>query len=763
MGKKPILVTLEEFSELKAQLQAQIGRLQKDFQAKVPACEDNISQLQVAKGELAKDLEVAKAATQRVAEDAQAFAGASCRALEQRLGAQMGELKNELRRSDEELQKELRQLEEASRKTLSDELHVLCERLDQDFADVRSEMSESVQKCKEHFRVELQKLCELLAASIEDNKQEALRKTAEFLQAAKSRTETSLQEEQQARAAQDQRFASSEAEIWLKLERLGELIDETGQQAEEHLAASNGHLDQKFSQAFTLADQRLLALDDTSTRLRAGLCEVQNSYTRKVTWVIREASKKIKRPLLDDVKIQPHVSWFSPQFDAGGCHGLQLELQVFRIQDPPVDGQEVGDCMVYLWATKGSNLVFKLGLGGKCQLLEKRFNGRVPYGTTRLCFFADQINKEDDTLHVSCEILEALRELEAPLQPAAPQPPDWRKALEEQGKPVPEVDPAVAAAGDRSNGPQPLEGQLFYSMHINNRLYDQVKDQVESMRCRLVKTVEWRIEKASMLRRCFPPGEALSSTVFGAAGIEQLQLVFYPSGYTGATEGFCSLFLNAPAGVTMKCLLQAGKEKRDANHVFDRPGAFGRTNFCQLESCMDEDDTILIRLEVTEAHQDLVAKLALPPKPGDPRNLSQQEGVACGPVMSAVKLRRQGNVLEDVKVLPSLWTVKFADDPCQRPQGYHDFNEFRSEKTGTCLSASVPVGSATALARVRPGTGARDAMRPKTAGRQKLNESLPSFIDGQADASSLGDRAWLDATLSRPKSAGMLRRRPKAL
>ena len=41
---------------------------------------------------------------------------------------------------------------------------------------------------------------------------------------------------------------------------------------------------------------------------------------------------------------------------------------------------QVGDCAVYLWATKGSNLVYKLGLGTKWQLLEKRFNGRVPYG-----------------------------------------------------------------------------------------------------------------------------------------------------------------------------------------------------------------------------------------------------------------------------------------------------------------------------------------------------------------------------------------------
>eukprot|EP00439_Symbiodinium_sp_Y106_P056246 s1914_g7.t2 len=391
----------------------------------------------------------------------------------------------------------------------------------------------------------------------------------------------------------------------------------------------------------------LPVLDESCTRLKAGLCEVQNAATRRVTWVLRKASEKLRPPLLDDVKIQPHVSWFSPLFDAGGCHGLQLELQIFRVVDPPLEGQEVGDCAVYLWATKGCNLVYKLAVGSKSQLLEKKFNGRVPYGTTRLCFFTDQISKEDDTLRVSCEVLETLRELEAPVQPAAPQPPDWRKSLLAEGKPVPEVDAVVAASRDQG-GPEPLEGQLLYSMHINNRLLDLVKDQVETMKCRMVRTVEWRIEHASLLRQCFPEGEAMCSTDFGAAGIEGLRLVFYPSGYRGATEGFCSLFLVAPAGATLQCTLQAGRERREASHVYEREGAFGRTNFCQLESCVDEHDSIYIRLEVAEAHQDLVAKAAHPaPKPGDQRTLSQQEGVVSGPIHSAVKLRRHvGNHLE---------------------------------------------------------------------------------------------------------------------
>jgi len=587
--------------------------------------------------------------------------------------------------------------------------------------------------------------------------------TSEAIEGAQANVQKAVEEQQQARALEEQRFQLSEAEIWLKLDRLQELIEETGQQANDNLEKTAGGLDEKFSMAMDLTQGRLTALDELSQRLRSGLCEVQNVPTRRVTWVIKEASKKIRRPLLDDVKIQPHVSWFSPLFDAGGCHGLQLELQVFRCVDPPIEGQEAGDCAVYLWATKGSNLVYKLGVGTRWQLLEKRFNGRVPFGTTRLCFFAEQIRREDDTLHVSCEILEVLRELEAPLQRAAPDPPDWRKALEEQGKEAPEVDPALASLREDPGLPLSLEGQLFYSMHVNNRLYDQVKEQVDSMRCRLVKSVEWRIDQASWLPHCFPPGEALCSTDFGAAGIEGLQLVFYPSGYCGATEGYCSLFLYAPAGAFIKCVLYAGKERRDANHIFEKPGAFGRTNFCQFDTCV-EDDSILIRLDVLEAHQDVVCKMAsVPPKPGETRSLSQLEGVVSGPVQSAVKLRRHGQTLEDLKVLPSLWTAKNADDPLARPQGYHDFNEFREK------AALLPVGSP-GIAFPRQARGictTREAdknRRPRTAvekGRlSKRSESQPNLdIQGyDAAVADSPDEMKMSPIAWRPKSAISRRR-----
>jgi len=98
---------------------------------------------------------------------------------------------------------------------------------------------------------------------------------------------------------------------------------------------------------------------------------------------------------------------------------------------------------------------------------------------------------------------------------------------------------------------QHLDSFFVFHRHINNRLLEQVRVQVEHMKSRMVRRVEWRVEQASILRQCFPPGESIRSQEFDAAGIEGMQLIFYPSGYTGAAEGYCSLFLFAPAGVTL--------------------------------------------------------------------------------------------------------------------------------------------------------------------------------------------------------------------
>jgi hypothetical protein len=320
----------------------------------------------------------------------------------------------------------------------------------------------------------------------------------------------------------------------------------------------------------------------------------------------------------------------------------------------------------------------------------------VPYGTKRFCFIKDQINREDDTLRISVEILEAVREIEHLIKPPVilDDPDAPPKSLEE-------------IAVEEQIKEKSLESSMFFQRAINNRLYDQVKQQVHVLQSRMVRKIEWRIENASLLRRCFPANECICSASFSAAGIEGMQFIFYPSGYKGATEGYCSLFLFGPAGATLKCNLAAGQQKREASHTFEEPGAFGRTNFCRFESCVDEaDDSIMVMLDIDDAQQDIVAFVKHPVvQPGDRRTLQQLEGSSDKAIDSIVKLtkkpggRAQGKDkdLVELKVLPSLWTAKQLGTTTVRNDGMHDFEDIKiraakasgARRTGNSVSFSV--------------------------------------------------------------------------
>jgi hypothetical protein len=167
-----------------------------------------------------------------------------------------------------------------------------------------------------------------------------------------------------------------------------------------------------------------------------------------------------------------------------------------------------------------------------------------------------------------------------------------------------------------------------------------------------------------------------------------MQFVFYPGGYKGCTEGYCSLFLYGPAGATVKCTLSAGSQTREASHSFDEPGAFGRTNFCRYESCIDDaDDSILIVLDITDAQQDWRANVKHPAtQPGDRRTIQQMDGSSDKAIDSVVKLTKNPGAratgkdaaMIELKVLPSLWTAKQLGSSSGMPEGMQSFDDVRA-------------------------------------------------------------------------------------
>jgi len=302
-------------------------------------------------------------------------------------------------------------------------------------------------------------------------------------------------------------------------------------------------------------------------------------------------------------------------------------------------------------------------------------------------------------LTIGIEVLEAVRHVKQEPWPVIlaemPPPPSLQSPLPSR--------PRQSSTSTADITAQAAVGGIVSHRYLIHRTLDLVEKQVDLMRSRMVRQIEWRIERASVLRKCFPEGECVCSTSFEAAGVDGLQLVFYPSGYKGAREGFCSYFLQCPAGSTLKCWLAAGKQRREASArlSFEKPGFFGRTNFCRFDSCIDpSDDSILLVLEIEEAEQTVTealrhhavgvqghvsGEIALPLSPASlPAPVSGEQSVAALPekVESSVKLRRTpGKIgLEDVKQLPSIWTPRPLGDIAGTLEGFHSFNDMKVAK-----------------------------------------------------------------------------------
>eukprot|EP00927_Polykrikos_kofoidii_P080944 TRINITY_DN7799_c0_g2_i1.p1 TRINITY_DN7799_c0_g2~~TRINITY_DN7799_c0_g2_i1.p1 ORF type:complete len:838 (-),score=135.87 TRINITY_DN7799_c0_g2_i1:107-2461(-) len=434
------------------------------------------------------------------------------------------------------------------------------------------------------------------------------------------------------------------------------------------------------------SERRIHSIEVESHRLFKVVSEVENLPTRRVEWQIKAASVRLQTT--------GEKSWLSPKFEAAGAHNLQLELRMLPEDSSDTagvdgDGQgSTGDCAVVLWSDEGGlRLVCKLFIGSMSAQLHHTFDGSTPLSTGRMnCFMKDQIQKQEDTLCVGIEILEAVREVRN-----LPRPPSADRQRQRTGELV--------------------EGPLISHRHLNHRTMELVQEQVDLMRSRMVRRIEWRLEQASSLRRLFVEGECACSTPFEAAGMSGMQLVFYPSGYTGVKENYCSLFLHCPGGTALRCWLWAGKQKREARLSFENAGFLGRTNFCRYDSCVEADDSVLLVLEIEEAQQDTTesmwhqpgsrrcpssdshAKYSRPPsafisgnsvslsltgRDSEPRSTPPPAN-SVDRVDSTLKFRKTpGKIaLEDVKQLPSIWTARPQINVSEALEGFHQLSDLR--------------------------------------------------------------------------------------
>eukprot|EP00434_Breviolum_minutum_P014515 symbB.v1.2.012800.t1/scaffold884.1/size313170/12 len=327
--------------------------------------------------------------------------------------------------------------------------------------------------------------------------------------------------------------------------------------------------------------------------------EVENIPTRRVDWHIKDASRQLAKLAQQSDLVSTPPAWVSPVFEAAGAHQLQMELRFLRPTEVQADQDQDsmatrGDCVLALKGDPGLFLVSRLYVGTAFAQVEHTFGADGQAISTKpICFIRDQINDKDGSLVVGFEVLEAIRRSKR----ETPEEDATAEGHSLGGQVMCRTESGVGSCGN-SFAPWSLR----YHRYLNHRLLDIIQDQVNLIRSGMVRRIEWKLEKASQLRKCFPENECLCSTTFEAAGVDDLQLVFYPSGYVGAREGFCSFFLHCPAGSMIKCWLSVGKHRREAKCAFEKPGIDPM------------DDTTLLVLEIDEAQWNIEESMSHLPK-----------------------------------------------------------------------------------------------------------------------------------------------------
>jgi len=693
MPKKPVYATYDELTAAKEELQAQIssliaGKASKDEnQAASVHLEPQLRELEKR---VIDNANTASEASQRVASDAKSHTDHAAQVTLNEAKDIIQKLNLERNKSEAELGAKIAHVDSSLRNSFADELTALCENIDKQLNDLSSELVARIELRAKGAAEALANQRQQLDAHLDDARREASCRDSEIRSEAASELARAVGEQGKADAIRDANVFQAHTDLHTRIDNLSGTVSMHEQSAASEISGARSEALAALTSYRRANDRRLAALGDTAGMLEAALSEVRNGPTRRVEWLIRGATGAVTAEVIGDN--EQAMSLWSSKFDAGGATGFQLELRIYPQE--AVANEGTGNCALFLWADGGMRIAVRLYVGGKWTTLENVWNERSACGTKRLCFVKDQISSGDDSLRVGIEILELIREVEQPPLPKA----ESARTSDEIGM-------------DGKNGESLFESSLVCHRHVNNRVLPQVRTEVERMQSRMVRRIEWLIEHASVLPQRFPPRQQMCSPVFSAAGVEGMQFIFYPSGYAGATDGFCSFFLYCPGGVTLRCWLSAGKQRRETHHSFGEAGAYGRTNFCRYEGLADEDtDTLLLVLEIEDCRQELTTTTV-----GDASGVKGEIKLARLPGKSG---------LTDVKLLPSLWSSKGLGDMNKPPDGYHSFGTLRSHIRSGTTALRADAGDAPEESHFKSGSSAIVA-RDEVLVRR--SESMPAL------------------------------------
>lgn len=345
---------------------------------------------------------------------------------------------------------------------------------------------------------------------------------------------------------------------------------------------------------------------------------LDNMYTRTVTWQIKGFRQKLAQLLEQKERVLQ-----SPPFSICAQSEMCMDMLAAPEEEPSVPGIDIpplptaGSCSIRIWAPPGYRLGIRLVLGDDPNSITVRRDcifeagevmdakGRSSFQLKNLCQLDQIWNKKRNIVSVTLEVLE-LRygdedDVEADLNASD-------AAASKDGGLTDAHLEAAAAENDKVYADKVLAQR---SLTSDSLIQERMQSQLQVIRNRNVRRVEWRLEGCSRLLEVLKAGEAVDSPFFSAAGIDKMQIHFYPHGCEVGDKASnhgppCAVYVSGPYRTTLRGILSVGSNSRQFEQRYQRRGDVGgRGKFCSLESQMDMHDAVTLALEVVEVETDL--------------------------------------------------------------------------------------------------------------------------------------------------------------
>jgi len=146
---------------------------------------------------------------------------------------------------------------------------------------------------------------------------------------------------------------------------------------------------------------------------------------------------------------------------------------------------------------------------------------------------------------------------------------------------------------------------------VDHGLREILQTEMDHIQSRLVRRLEWKIGGNWDIWKSYGLEYCISSVPFAIAGLDGMQVKFYPNGFNEQkyVPGFGALFFLAPPGAQIKGMLSLGPVKKTFSHDFEYEGdAYRRYNFIRHDDLRRAHKDLIFSIDITEAKQTLEKK-----------------------------------------------------------------------------------------------------------------------------------------------------------